>query len=113
MKNLRNTVRLIGHIGQEPELKELESKKKVLNFSLATNEAFTNEKGEKINNTSWHRLVAWGRTAELLDGLTHSGSHVAIEGKLTYRTWEDKEGKKNRECEILVDTFLLLDSKSE
>lgn len=113
MNNLRNKVQLIGNIGQTPELKNLESGKSVLNFSLATNESYKDEKGEKITNTSWHNIVAWGKTAELLSELTKKGSSIAVEGKITYRSWENKEGQKIRETEIIIEDFLLLDKKVE
>jgi len=113
MNNLRNKVQLIGNIGQTPELKNLESGKSVLNFSLATNESYKDEKGEKITNTSWHNIVAWGKTAELLSELTKKGSSIAVEGKITYRSWENKEGQKIRETEIVIEEFLLLDKKVE
>tara|TARA_R110000764_G_scaffold148971_4_gene236752 strand:- start:1934 stop:2275 length:342 start_codon:yes stop_codon:yes gene_type:complete len=113
MNNLRNKVQLIGNIGQTPELKNLESGKSVLNFSLATNESYKDEKGEKITNTSWHNIVAWGKTAELLSKLTKKGSSIAVEGKITYRSWENKEGQKIRETEIVIEDFLLLDKKVE
>lgn len=113
MNNLKNKVQLIGNIGQTPELKTLESGKLVLNFSLATNESYKSENGEKITNTAWHNIVAWQKTAELLSKLTKKGSSIAVEGKISYRTWENKEGQKIRETDIVVEDFLLLDKKVE
>ena len=88
---MKNRVQLIGHVGQEPEIKNLESGK-VGNFTIATNENYTNAKGEKVEQTEWHRISAWGKTAEIIESYVTKGKEVAIEGKLTTRSWDDKEG---------------------
>ena len=67
MNALRNKVQLIGHLGNDPEIKNFDGGKKLANFTLATNESYKNEKGEKIEETQWHRLVAWGKTAEIIE----------------------------------------------
>ncbi len=111
MSNLRNKVQLIGRLGQSPEVKHLESGKTVANFSLATNDKYKNAKGELIENTQWHNLVAWGKTAEIIEKYVQKGSEIAIEGKLSTRSWEDKDGNKRYTTEVLVNELLLLGGK--
>lgn len=112
MNNLRNSVRLIGNLGTAPEVKNLEKGNKVAKLSLATNETYTNQKGEKVTDTQWHNLVAWGKTAEIAEKYLIKGSEVAIEGKLTSRSYTDKEGVKKYFTEVVVNEFLILDKKS-
>jgi single-strand DNA-binding protein len=108
MNTLRNSVRLIGNLGAAPEMKEFEQGKKVARIALATNETFTNAKGEKVTETCWHNLVAWGKTAELAQKYLTKGSEVAIEGKLTSRNYTSKEGEKKYITEIVVNELLFL-----
>jgi single-strand DNA-binding protein len=108
MSNLKNKVQLIGRLGQSPEVKHLESGKTVANFSLATNEKYKNAKGELMENTEWHNLVAWGKTAEIIEKYVQKGSEIAIEGKLTSRSWEDKDGNKRYTTEVVVNELLLM-----
>ncbi len=112
MNNLRNSVRLIGNLGAAPEVKNLEKGNKVAKLSLATNETYTNAKGEKVTDTQWHNLVVWGKQAEIAEKYLTKGSEVAIEGKLTSRSYTDKEGVKKYFTEIVVNDFLMLDKKS-
>ena len=112
MNNLRNSVRLIGNLGAAPEVKSLEKGNKVAKLALATNETYTNAKGEKVTETNWHNLVAWGKTAEIAEKYLNKGSEVAIEGRLTSRNYTDKEGVKKYVTEIVVNDFLMLDKKS-
>ena len=109
MNALRNSVRLIGHIGEDPKVKKFEGGKTVANFSIATNEIYRDQKGEKQSETTWHRLVAWGKQAEVIESYIKKGSEIAIEGKLTNRSWDDKNGEKQYMTEILVNEVLLLD----
>lgn len=108
MNTLKNSVRLIGNLGAAPEVKEFEAGKKVARIALATNETFTNAKGEKVTETCWHNLVAWGKTAELAQKYLNKGSEVAIEGKLTSRNYTTKEGEKKYITEIVVNELLFL-----
>jgi single-strand DNA-binding protein len=110
MNALRNKVQLIGHLGSKIELKTLESGKIVGNVSIATNESYKNQKGEKISETTWHRLVIWGKNAELIEKYTDKGSEIAIEGKISNRDYSDKDGVKRHISEILVNEFLLMGS---
>jgi len=112
MNNLRNKVQLIGNVGQLPEVKTLDNGKKVANLSLATNETYTNTNGEKITNTQWHNLVAWGKNAEIIEGYVKKGDEIAIEGKLQYETYNDKEGNKRYLTKVNINDLLMLGSKS-
>ena len=112
MNNLRNKVQLIGHLGNNPEVKNLEGGKKVAKFSLATNENYRNQQGEKVEETQWHNLVAWGKTAEICEQYLSKGSEIAIEGKLTHRDYTDNQGVKRYITEIQVNEMLMLDKKA-
>ena len=110
MNALRNKVQLIGHLGSKIELKTLESGKIVGNVNMATNETYKSQKGEKITETTWHRLVIWGKNAELIEKYTDKGSEIAIEGKISNRDYSDKDGVKRYISEIVVNEFLLMGS---
>jgi len=112
MYALKNKVQLIGNLGQNPEIKTLDGGKKMAKFSIATSEAYRNANGEKITETQWHNLVAWGKLAEIIEKYITKGSEVAVEGKLTYRTYNDKEGNKKYFTEIQVNELLMLGDKS-
>ena len=108
MSTLKNNVQLIGNVGQEPTITILESGKKVARLSLATNEHYRNAKGEKQSNTHWHQLVAWGKTAGLIERYVAKGDEIAIGGKLTSRSYEDKDCTKRYVTEVVVGELLLL-----
>jgi len=112
MNNLKNKVQLIGNLGMNPEIKTLESGKKLAKFSIATNESYKNAKGEKIEDTQWHNLIAWGKTADIVEQYLQKGNEVAIEGKLSNRTYEDKDGNKRYVTEIVVNELLMLGGKN-
>ncbi len=111
MNSLKNNVRLIGNLGNDPEIINLESGKKLAKFSLATNESFTNKSGEKETETQWHNCIVWGKGADLVEKLLKKGSEIALDGKIIYNKYETKEGEKRTNTEIQVNEFLLLDSK--
>ena len=111
MNTLRNKVQLIGNLGSNPEIITLDSGKKLAKLSLATNESYKNAQGEKITNTEWHNLVAWGNTADIIEKYVVKGNEIAIEGKLTTRSYEDKEGAKKYTTEVVVNEILLLGNK--
>ena len=113
MKNLRNKVQLIGNLGKDPEVKQLESGKTLAKFSLATSENYKNADGEKVTDTQWHNLVAWGKTAQIAEKYLKKGNKIAIEGKLINRSYEDKEGIKRYVTEVLVSEILMLGSKNK
>ncbi len=104
---MKNRVQLIGHVGQEPEVKTVNNKK-VANVTLATNDSYTNDKGEKVEQTEWHRITAWGKTAEIIEKYVAKGKEIAIEGKLTHRSYDDKDGNKRYVTEIVANEILLL-----
>lgn len=111
MTTLRNQVQLIGNLGNDPEIIALESGKKLARFSLATNEAYTNKQGERITNTDWHNLVAWGKTADIVEKYAAKGKELAVQGKLTSRSYETKEGEKRYVTEVVISEVLLLGDK--
>jgi len=111
MNNLKNRVQLIGNLGMNPEIKTLESGKKLAKFSIATNESYKNAKGEKIEDTQWHNLIAWGKTADIVEQYLQKGNEVAIEGKLSNRSYDDKDGNKRYVTEIVVNELLMLGGK--
>ncbi|CAH8296138.1 single-strand DNA-binding protein [Mariniflexile fucanivorans] len=113
MSTLKNKVQLIGNIGNEPDFKELEGGKKVVNFSLATNEIYKNAEGVKVTDTQWHNIVAWGKTAEVIKKYTNKGDEIAVEGKLVSRSYEDAQGTKRYVTEVLVNEVLLLSKPKE
>ena len=108
MNALRNKVQLIGHVGQDPEIKNLDGGKKVANLTIATNDSYKNEKGEKVEQTEWHKVVAWGKTAEIIEKYVTKGKEIAIEGKLTHRSYDDKNGEKRYIAEVVANDLLLL-----
>ena len=112
MKNLRNNVQLIGNLGIDPDVKTLESGKTVARLSLATTEKYTNQKGDKVSDTTWHKLVAWGKTAEIAEKYLKKGSEIAIEGKLSNRSYEDSKGEKKYISEVIVNEIMMFGGKS-
>jgi len=111
MYAMKNKVQLIGNLGNDPDVRNTDSGKKWARFSVATNESYRNAKGEKINETQWHNLVAWGKVAELAEKYLHKGSEVVIEGKLINKSYTDKEGNKKYISEVQVNELLLLGDK--
>jgi single-strand DNA-binding protein len=112
MYALKNKVQLIGNLGNAPEIKTTESGKKLARFSMATNESYRNAKGEKITETQWHNLVAWGKVADIAEKFLVKGSEIAIEGKLMNRNYIDKAGVKKYITEVQVAEVLLLGEKA-
>ena len=107
MNTLRNKVQLIGNLGNDPEIITLDSGKKLAKFSLATNEYYKDADGQKQTKTEWHNLVAWNKTAELIESYVTKGKEIAIEGKLTNRSWDDKQGNKRYTTEVVVNELLM------
>jgi single-strand DNA-binding protein len=112
MNALKNKVQLIGHIGNQPDVRTTENGKKWARFSVATNEVYRNAKGEKITETQWHNLVAWGKVADVAEKYLNKGREVAIEGKLVNRSYLDKEGNKKYVTEVQVNEVLMLGEKA-
>ena len=107
-----NKAILIGNLGKDPELKYTPSGQAVCAFSLATNERYTDKSGQKQSKTEWHNVVAWGKTGETLSKYFHKGDSVYLEGKITTRSWENKEGQMVYRPEIVVNQFAFLSSKN-
>jgi single-strand DNA-binding protein len=108
MNALKNKVQLIGNLGQDPEIVNLEDGTKLAKFSIATSDSYKNAKGEKVEDTQWHNIVAWGKTAEIVENYLTMGKQVVIEGKLTHRSYETKEGEKRYITEVRCNELLML-----
>ncbi|MDI1317683.1 single-stranded DNA-binding protein [Flavobacterium sp.] len=108
MNAMKNRVQLIGNVGQDPEIKTFDGGKKVANITIATNESYTNDKGEKVEQTEWHRVTAWGKVADIIEKYVTKGKEIAIEGKLTHRNYEDKDGVKRYITEVVANDILLI-----
>ena len=113
MYALKNKVQLIGNLGSNPEIRTTEGGKKMARFSVATNETYRSAKGEKITETQWHNLIAWGKVADIAEQYLSKGSEVAIEGKLINRNYTDKEGNKRYITEVQVNEVLMLGDKKK
>jgi single-strand DNA-binding protein len=107
MNALKNKVQLIGNAGANPEVKTFEAGKKLARLLIATNESYFNDKGEKITDTQWHTVTAWGKTAEIIEKYVTKGKEVAIEGRLTHRSYDDKNGEKRYVTEVIASDVLL------
>lgn len=108
MNNLRNSVRLVGRLGTDPEVYNFENGKKKVRFSLATSEFYKDSEGKRVENTQWHNIVAWGAQAAFLEKYVHKGKEIAIEGKLIHRNYEDSSGDKKYITEVVVNETLLM-----
>lgn len=111
MSTLRNRVQLIGRVGSDPEVKSFDGGKKVANVNIATSDFYKNEKGERVEQTEWHRIVAWGKTADVIEQFVSKGKEIAVDGKLTHRSYDDKDGTKRFVTEVLVTEIQLIGSK--
>ena len=109
-----NKVILLGNVGGDPELRYTPSGAGVANFSIATNESWTDKNsGERQERTEWHRIVAWGRLAEICNQYLRKGSKVYIEGRLQTRSWEGQDGQRRYTTEIVANEMQMLDSRDE
>lgn len=111
MNTLKNKVQLIGNLGFDPEVREIAKGRKVARISVATNDRYKNADGERVTDTQWHTVVAWGRTAEMVERLLRKGTQVALEGKLVHRSYEGRDGQKRYVTEIVLSDFQLLTPK--
>ena len=103
-----NRVTLIGNLGSDPETRTTPSGTKVATFNLATNEGWTGKDGTRQERTEWHRIVAWGKLADICEQYLRKGRQVYIEGRLTTRSWEDKQGGQRKTTEIVAQQMLML-----
>lgn len=108
MNALKNKVQLIGNLGQDPEIVNMDNGNKLAKFSIATSESYKNAQGEKVEDVQWHNIVAWGKTAEIVENYLAKGKQVAVEGKLTHHSYETKEGEKRYITEIRCNELLML-----
>lgn len=111
MKKLRNSVQLIGRLGQNPKIKDLSNGKSIATFTIATSENYYNGAGEKIEDTQWHNIVAWGKPGEIAAQYLKKGQEVAVEGKLVHRSYETSNGAKRYITEINLNSILMLGGK--
>lgn len=113
MNSLKNRVQLIGNLGQDPELKKTEKGKSVARFSLATTESYRNADGQKVEETTWHNLVAWNGLADIAGKYLKKGREIAVEGRISHRQYEDKDGVQKYFTEIVVTDLLMLRTQKE
>ncbi len=109
--SLRNKVTLIGHTGKDVEVVNFENGGIKASVTLATNDYYTNAQGEKVEDTQWHNLVAFGKTAEIMQKYVTKGKEIAIEGKITYRSYDTQDGQKRYITEIRIEELVLLGTK--
>jgi single-strand DNA-binding protein len=103
-----NKVMLIGNLGKDPEVKTLDNGAKIATFPLATSETYKDKEGNRQTRTEWHNLVLWRGLADIAESYLHKGSQVYIEGRLSTRKWEDKEGNTRYTTEVIGDNLVLL-----
>lgn len=108
-----NKVILIGRLGADPEVRYTQGGDMVVNFNLATDESYKNRSGEKVEKTEWHRVIAWGKLAEICGNYLTKGKLILIEGKLQTSTWEDKDGSKRYKTEIVAGNMKMLESRGQ
>jgi single-strand DNA-binding protein len=113
MNSLKNRVTLIGNLGQDPETKTTETGKKVTHFTLATKDGYKNAEGQKVSETTWHNIVAWNGLADIAGKFLKKGKEVAVEGRIVYRSYEDKKGVTKNITEIVLNDLILLRSGKE
>jgi single-strand DNA-binding protein len=111
MSSIKNHVQLIGNVGVEPTITNLESGKKVARLSLATNENYKNGNGEKQTDTNWHTVVAWGKVADIVEKFVDKGKEIGIVGKLKTRTYTMDDGNQRYVTEVVADEILLMGNK--
>lgn len=111
MNTIKNSVQLMGHLGRDLEFTTFENGNSMAKGTIATNEYYINAKGEKITDTQWHNIVAWGKLAQNMSNILKKGSEFTVKGKLSHRSYEDKEGNKKYMTEVVVSEFLALSKK--
>ena len=108
MQSIKNKVTLRGNLGKAPEVKTLDTNRKVARISVASNEVYKNSNGEKVVHTTWHNIVMWGKLAELAESSLNKGTEIAIDGKLINRNYTDKNGVERFTTEIQANGLLIL-----
>ncbi len=112
MTTLRNSVHLIGRLGNDPEMKTFGNDRSMARFSLATNDFYRDSEGKQVQETQWHNVVAWGKTADIAEKLLIKGRETAIQGKLVNRSWEDKDGVKHYITEVVANEIVVFGKES-
>ncbi|MBA3681588.1 MAG: single-stranded DNA-binding protein [Bacteroidetes bacterium] len=107
MMNIKNHVQLVGRLSANPEVKILDNGSKLARFAVAINESYTNKKGEKVTNTQWHTITAWGSLANVAERILYKGTQVTIDGKLVNRTFIAKDGSKRTSTEIVANELFV------
>ncbi len=110
MNTLKNSVQLIGNLGKDPEAKESDQGTTYTRATIATNETYQNKRGEKITDTQWHNIIAWGKTAENMAKMLKKGNAVAVKGKLNHNSYKDKEGNIRYSSSVVVNEFMVLNN---
>lgn len=108
MNALRNKVQLIGNVGNDPEIRNFEGGRKLASLMIATKESYKNEEGERLEQTQWHKVSAWGKTAEIIEKFVTKGKEIAVQGRLIHRSYDDKNGEKRYVTEVIVNELLLI-----
>ncbi|MEO5581318.1 MAG: single-stranded DNA-binding protein [Saprospiraceae bacterium] len=108
MTHVTNKVQLMGHLGQDPTVKQFESGSHMASFTIATDEGYVNATGKKIDNTQWHRLVAWGDLAKDIETQLHKGQKISVEGKISNRSYQAKDGTTRYATEIILSNFEII-----
>lgn len=113
MNQVKNCVFLIGNLGRDPEQRTLQNGRQMAVFTLATNETYRNNQGDRVIETQWHNCVAWGPLAETMTKYLKKGRQIAIQGKIRYNNYEDKNGNKQRRTDIVISDFSILDKTAD
>ncbi|HSD09100.1 single-stranded DNA-binding protein [Flavobacterium sp.] len=108
MNAMKNRVQLIGNVGNDPEIKTFDGGSKKVSLNIATSDSYKNDKGERVDQTEWHTVVAWGKVAEIIEKFVTKGKQIAIDGKLTHRSYDDKNGDKRYITEVVASEIMLL-----
>jgi len=108
-----NRAILVGRLGRDPETRYTSGGQAVCNFTLATDETYKDRNGERQKRTEWHRIVVWGKQAEIAQQYLHKGSLIFVEGRIQTRQWDDREGQKRTTVEIVASNFRMLGGRGE
>ena len=108
-----NKVILVGNLGRDPEVRYIKDGTAVANLRLATSETWNDQNGQKQERTEWHRVVAWGKLAEIAKEYMSKGRQIYVEGKLQTRSWDDRDGNKRYTTEVKADQIIMLGSRGD
>jgi single-strand DNA-binding protein len=111
--SVNNRITLIGRVGKDPEMRRFDGGSVAVRLSVATSEKYTNKQGQKVEQTEWHTCTAWGKLAEIIEQYSFKGQQVALSGRMTYRSWQDRNGNNRLSPEIIVEEFQMLSKKKE